>query len=90
MKKNVKLANNGQKCGQNAFLGQGRCLKGFKLIFNEKCKFGRKSPKIWPKCIFRPGKGLKGVKNHFLKKNLNLAKNGRKYGQNAFLGLGRG
>ena len=45
---------------------------------------------MWPKCIFRSGKGLKEVKNQFLKKNLNLAENGRKFGQHAYLCLGRG
>ena len=63
---------------------------GKKSILDQECQFGQKWPKIWPKCIFRSGKGLKGIKNHFLKKNLNLAENGRKYGKNAFLGLGRG
>ena len=38
---------NGQKCGQNPFLGLGRGEKGYELIFDEKCQFDRKWPKMW-------------------------------------------
>ena len=44
------------------------------------------------KYIFRPGKSLEGLLIDFRgEKQIwpNLAKNGRKYGQHAFLGLGR-
>ena len=58
----------------------------------DSAKFGGKWPKIWPTCIFRPGKSLDGLKRDFggeKKIRPNLVENGRKYGQHVFLGLGR-
>ena len=65
------------------------------MILEEKknsAKFGEKWPKIWPTCIFRPGKSLDGLKSDFggeKKIRPNLMENGRKCGQHASLGLGR-
>ena len=49
-------------------------------------------PKIWSICIFRPREGSRGLNSDFDGKNRiwpNLAENGQKYGQYAFLALGR-
>ena len=35
------------------------------MILGRKSIFGRKWPKMWPTCIFRPGEGLEGLKNGF-------------------------
>ena len=32
-------------------------------------KFGRKWPKMWPTCIFRPGEGSEGLKNGFAERS---------------------
>ena len=47
----------------------------------DSAKFGGKWPKIWPTCIFRPGKSLDGLKSDFggeKKIQPNLVENGRK------------
>ena len=80
---------NGRKYGHHVFLGLKSDFRGGKL---NSAKFGGKWPKIWPSCIFRPRKSLNGLKSDFggeKKIRPNLVKNGRKYGQHAFLGLGR-
>ena len=58
----INLAENGGKYGQKCIFSSGKGVKtGNKSIFEEKSQFGRKWPKMWVKCIFRPRKGLKGV-----------------------------
>ena len=42
-------------------------------------KFGGKWPKIWPTCIFRPGKSLDGLKSDFGGEKKNSAKFGGKW-----------
>ena len=46
-----------------------RPKKGFWRRKKNSAKFGGKWPKIWPTCIFRPGKSLDGLKSDFGGKN---------------------
>ena len=47
---------------------------GFWRRKKNSAKFGEKWPKIWPTCIFRPGKSLDGLKSDFGERKINLAK----------------
>ena len=65
----------------------------YKVILMANTEFCQIWPKIWPICIFNLREGLRGLNSNFDVKNEiwpTLAKNGQKYGQYAFLGLGRG
>ena len=87
------MAKFGQKSGQYAFLGPGKGQGVYKVILMANTEFCQIWPKIWLICIFNLREGLRGLNSNFDVKNEiwpNLAKNGRKYGQYAFSGLGRG